>query len=65
MIDTGLIADELRARGHKVGQIIPVSANAGDWEFVVDGTILSLAETRALIEMDEETAAAPASDPTV
>jgi hypothetical protein len=55
MIDTGLIADELRARGHKVEQVIPVPSNAGEWEFVVDGEILSLAETRALIELDQET----------
>ncbi len=56
MIDTGLIADELRARGHKVEQAIPVPGNAGDWEFVVDGTLLSLEETRALIALDQKTA---------
>ncbi len=56
MIDTGLIADELRARGHKVEQVIPVPANAGNWEFVVDGEVLSLEEARALIELDQKTA---------
>jgi hypothetical protein len=53
MIDTGLIADQLRAHGHNVSNIIPVPSNAGEYEFEVDGELLSLAETRALLEEDE------------
>ena len=53
MIDTGLIAQELRDRGHAVGHITPVSANAGDWEFQVDGNLLSLIEVRALLESEQ------------
>ena len=54
MIDTGLIADQLRAHGHTVENIIPVPENAGEYEFEVDGELLSLAETRALLEDDEQ-----------
>jgi len=57
-IDVELIAQTLRGRGHTVGHIIPVSDNAGEYEFEVDGTLLSLTEARALLESD-------ASDPLV
>ncbi len=57
-IDVELIAQTLRDRGHAVGHIIPVSDNAGEYEFEVDGTLLSLTEARALLESD-------ASDPLV
>jgi hypothetical protein len=39
-------------RGHTVGHIIPTPANAGDYEFEVDGGLLSLDEARALLEAD-------------
>jgi hypothetical protein len=51
-IDVQLIAQTLRDRGHEVGHIIPVPDNAGEYEFEVDGGILSLAEARALLEQD-------------
>ena len=50
-IDTDLIVQALRRKGHTVGHIIPVPDNAG--EFEVDGGLLSLSETRALLEHDE------------
>jgi hypothetical protein len=53
MIDTDLIVEALRRRGHAVGSVIPVPENAGEWEFVVDGEALNLEETRALIEADD------------
>jgi len=56
-IDVDLIAKTLRDRGHAVGHIIPVPDNAGEYEFEVDGGLLSLTETRALLE--EEAAYAP------
>ncbi len=51
-IDFDLIAQTLRDNGHHVGHIIPVPDNAGDFEFQVDGNLLSLAETRARLESD-------------
>jgi hypothetical protein len=51
-IDTGLIVTTLRERGHSVGHIIPVPDNAGEFEFEVDGNLLSLSEVRALLEAD-------------
>jgi hypothetical protein len=51
-IDIDLIAKTLRERGHEVGNIIPVPDNAGEYEFYVDGNLLSLAEVRGLLEME-------------
>jgi hypothetical protein len=56
--DTGLIVEQLRARGHEVGNVIPVSDNAGEFEFQVDGGLLSLAEVRALLEAEPAAAQA-------
>lgn len=53
-IDTGLIVQTLRGRGHVVGRVIPVPDNAGEFEFEVDGNILNLAEARALLEQDAQ-----------
>lgn len=54
MIDTPTVVKGLERRGHTVSQVIPVPENAGDWEFIVDGNVLSLAEARALMEADDE-----------
>lgn len=51
-IDVELIRKTLRDRGHAVGHIIPVPDNGGEYEFEVDGGLLSLAEARALLEQD-------------
>jgi hypothetical protein len=53
MIDTGLIAEGLRSRGHVLGHINKVPANAGDWEFEVDGQLLTLDAVRLLMETDD------------
>ena len=50
MIDTELIALQLRAAGYTVGHITPVPSNAGTYEFQVDGRLLSLEDTRILLE---------------
>jgi hypothetical protein len=47
-----LIANELRLQGHDVGDVFPVPNNAGEYEFNVDGNLLTLAEARALLEDD-------------
>ncbi len=52
-VDTELIASELRSLGYKVNHIVPVSANAGDWTFEVDGVTIDLEEARALLESGE------------
>ena len=53
MIDVDLIVEQLRARGHAVGHVNPVPSNAGDYEFEVDGALLSLSETRSLLDADQ------------
>ncbi|HEY5214743.1 MAG TPA: hypothetical protein VIJ38_17140 [Acidobacteriaceae bacterium] len=52
-IDIDLIANLLRGRGHNVGHIIPVPDNGGEYEFEVDGNLLTLAETRGLLEQED------------
>jgi hypothetical protein len=53
MVDTELIATELRARGYKVDQVLPIPNNAGEYEFRVDGVNITLSEARALLEAKE------------
>jgi hypothetical protein len=36
-----------------VGHVISVPSNAGNYEFEVDGTLLSLEEARLLVESDD------------
>ena len=52
MIDTDLIVQQLRSRGHAVGHVNKLPANAGEWEFEVDGNLLTLSEARALLAAD-------------
>jgi hypothetical protein len=52
-VDTELIVESLRKRGHAVQSVIKVPENAGDYEFVVDGATLTLDETRELLERDQ------------
>jgi hypothetical protein len=53
-VDTELLVESLRKRGHAVNGVIPVPENAGDYEFIVDGNTLSLEEARALLAADQE-----------
>ncbi len=50
MVDTELIVSALRKRGYAVEHVIPVPENAGEYEFQIDGKLLSLAEVRDLLE---------------
>jgi hypothetical protein len=50
MIDTELIVAGLRKRGHTVEHVIKVPENAGEYEFMVDGNLLTLADARVLLE---------------
>lgn len=53
MVDIDLLVEALRKRGHKVEGIFKVPDNAGEYEFIVDGNTLNLAETRQILEQDE------------
>ncbi len=50
MVDTGLLTQQLRAKGHTVEHVEAVSENAGNWIFIVDGQTLDLDAARALLE---------------
>lgn len=54
MIDSKLIVEQLRNRGHAVGHVTKVPENAGEYEFEVDGKLLTLSETRALLDTDHK-----------
>jgi hypothetical protein len=53
MVDTDLLVAALRQHGHTVGHVISVPSNAGNYEFEVDGKLLSLEEARLLVESDD------------
>ena len=53
MVDTELLVQSLRKRGHIVEGVIKVPDNAGDYEFIVDGLTLTLEEARGLLERDQ------------
>lgn len=50
MVDTELIANQLRAKGYTVTHIEAVSENSGDYIFLIDGESLNLEAARALLE---------------
>ena len=54
MIDTDLIVKLLRSHGHKFDSVFHVPENAGEYEFSVDGTLLTLSETRQLLEREDD-----------
>ncbi len=54
MIDTDLIVKLLRDHGHSVEAAFHVPENAGEYEFSVDGALLTLAETRQLLEHEDD-----------
>ena len=52
MVDTELIAHQLRERGHNVTGVTAIPSNAGEYEFHVDGTMLTLEQARELLESE-------------
>jgi hypothetical protein len=54
MIDTDLIVKLLRGHGHTVESVFHVPENAGEYEFSVDGTLLTLTEARQLLEREDD-----------
>ena len=53
MLDVDLLVTQLRKAGHTVGNVIPIPENAGEFEFQIDGDLLTLAEARLLLEEDQ------------
>lgn len=53
MLDIDLLVQQLRLRGHKVDSVIRVPENAGDFEFVIDGHLLTLSDVRGQLEQDQ------------
>ena len=55
MVDTNLIVEQLRSRGHAVGHVNKLPENAGEWEFEVDGALVPLSEVRAVLDAEPKT----------
>jgi hypothetical protein len=53
MVDIDLLVQQIRQHGHSVDSVIPVPENAGTYEFIIDGSPLSMSEARILLEHDE------------
>ena len=53
MIDTKLIVEDLRRYGHTVDEVVPLPENAGSYEFMVDGAMLTLAQVNELLETEQ------------
>ena len=54
MIDIELLVNALRAKGHRVEDVVSVRKNAGDYEMLVDGHLFNLEGARLLLERDQE-----------
>jgi len=44
MIDIELLVHHLRLRGHQVDSVTVSSTNADDFDFMIDGTLLTLSD---------------------
>lgn len=53
MVDIDLLVEQLRKRGHTVEGVIKVPANAGEYELIVDGEEVNLAEAEKILTEDE------------
>ena len=54
MLDTELVIDVLRRRGHTVDSVMSVPGNAGGHEFMVDGVLMPLSAVELLLERDQD-----------
>ncbi len=54
MLDKDLLIGALREQGHEVGPVFPVPENAGEYEFTVDGDVLTLEQVRALLTAEQK-----------
>ena len=53
MVDIDLILRELRAYGHVVEDMHHVSPDAGQYEMIIDGTVVNLEGARNILELDQ------------
>lgn len=53
MIDINLLVQQLRSQGHRIDSVIRVPENAGDFEFLIDGHLLTLSDVRGQLEQDQ------------
>ncbi len=44
MLDIELLVQQLRIRGHKIDSVRAVAENNGDFEFMIDGHLLTLSD---------------------
>lgn len=44
MIDIELLVHHLRLRGHQIDSVTMSSTNVGDFDFIIDGTLLTLSD---------------------
>jgi hypothetical protein len=58
MMDIDLFVAQLRKHGHNVSSVISVPENAGEYEFEIDGALVSLADARLMLEHDMDQHAA-------
>jgi len=54
MVDIDLIVKELRDHGHTVEDLHHVAPDAGEFEMIIDGTVVNLEGARGVLEMDAE-----------
>lgn len=52
MVDIDLIVQELRSNGHTVEDVHPVAHDAGEYEMIIDGTVVNLEGARDTLELD-------------
>ena len=52
MVDIDLIVNTLRAHGHTVEDLHHVPPNAGEYEMIIDGTVVNLDGARRILELD-------------
>ncbi len=53
MLDIDLLVQQLRSQGHQIDSVIRVPENAGDFEFLIDGRLLTLSDVRGELEQDQ------------
>ena len=53
MLDIELLVTQLRSQGHQVESIVPLAENAGEFQFMIDGHLLTLADVRGQLEQEQ------------
>jgi hypothetical protein len=53
MVDIDLIVGELRAHGHTIEDLHHVPPNAGEYEMIIDGTVVNLDGARRILDLDQ------------